>query len=75
MRLHTYDFGYTFPCILTEEGIYSSYHLTPEGLQGEPVTDDTATHFVVIEALISNPRTMERQLIGIEVRKNDFQQN
>lgn len=72
MKLHTYEFGQTIPCILTEQGTYATHHLTPDGLEGERVTDDTATHFFVVESVVRNPITMEIQPISFAIVKNDF---
>lgn len=34
------------PVVLRENGSYSSFHYTSEGLLGERVTEQTATHFL-----------------------------
>ena len=72
MKLHTYDFGQTIPVILTEQGTYDTHHRTPDGLEGERVTDSTASHFFVVESVVRNPITIETQPISFAIVKNDF---
>jgi hypothetical protein len=55
MILHKTEFGWTTPCIVTERGTYSNHHYTEDGLIGERVTPDSATHFIVVEATVSDP--------------------
>lgn len=40
------------PVVLSDKGYPSAFHRTPEGLLGERVTEETATHTLVVTSIL-----------------------
>lgn len=68
MNLHTSEFGWTEYCV---QGInsLSNHHYTLDGLIGERVTPETATHAIVVEVERISSKSQISSVNTIEVNK------
>lgn len=64
--LHTTEFGYTTYSVRGFKHL-SNHHITADGLIGERVTPETATHAIIVE--VERVSDVELKIISVEERE------
>lgn len=65
--LHTSELGWTEYCVTGFNGHLSNHHITTDGLIGERVTPETATHAIIVEVEKIAPG--ELKIVSVEKRE------
>jgi hypothetical protein len=66
MNLHQTELGWTTYCVQGFKYL-SNHHVTEDGLIGERVTPETATHAIVVE--VERISDLELKIISVETRE------
>ena len=65
-KLHTTELGWTQYCVRGFKHL-SNHHITADGLIGERVTPETATHAIIVE--VERVSELELKIIPVEERE------